>query len=98
MSTKSADQLHDLAERGTRKSDLERGSEAAAPTLQRSSSTSSGSGDKGERIAEALHFDGYDTAVKFWDRLRGKGREVPGWWASAKNAVLSSCASAWFSP
>ena len=27
----------------------------------------------------------------FWDRLRGKGRRVPGWAESCKNALLSSC-------
>jgi hypothetical protein len=27
----------------------------------------------------------------FWNRLRGKGRKVPGWAESARNAVCSSC-------
>lgn len=27
----------------------------------------------------------------FWDRLRGKGRNVPGWIISGKNTVASSC-------
>jgi hypothetical protein len=27
----------------------------------------------------------------FWDRLRGKGRRVPGWAESGKNILLSSC-------
>lgn len=29
----------------------------------------------------------------FWDRLRGKGRRVPGGLESAKNVLLSSCES-----
>lgn len=28
----------------------------------------------------------------FWDRLRGKGRRVPGWGESFKNIAFSSCA------
>lgn len=27
----------------------------------------------------------------FWDRLRGEGRNVPGWMESVQNIVLSSC-------
>lgn len=28
---------------------------------------------------------------RFWDRLRGKGRRVPGWGESFKNILFSSC-------
>lgn len=47
--------------------------------------------DLPEQIAQVLRFDGYHGAVQFWDRLRGKDRNVPGWLASVKNVVLSSC-------
>lgn len=29
----------------------------------------------------------------FWSRLKGEGRNVPGWLASGKNVVFSSCTS-----
>lgn len=45
-------------------------------------------------LAEDLWERGYEGARsrgrRFWDRLRGKGRNVPGWKRSLKNIVLSS--------
>ena len=47
--------------------------------------------DLSEQIAQLLDADGYEDALRFWNRLRGKGRDVPGWSDSFKNAAASSC-------
>lgn len=45
-------------------------------------------------MAEDLFERGYEEAKtryrRFWDRLRGKGRNVPGWKRSLKNIIISS--------
>ena len=44
-----------------------------------------------EAAAETVHFDGYETVVKFYEHFRAKSKEAPGWVESIKNAVFSSC-------
>lgn len=74
--------------------DIELGDLHDSPSSENHGGIANGHTNANEPQRHMSLYDEYLSRKQiFWDRLRGKGRKVPGWRESAKNTVMSSCKS-----